>query len=376
LKEQPVVACCLARYLPRSHTFIYEGLKDIRALRLIVLAGERDDPARFPFPEVYFAHDRRFTRAWLQSQIDRRLFHMLPRERVARRNGVRLLHAHFGASSAWTLPLKRKLGVPLITTFHGYDISLRSSIEEWGDSYCELFAEGDLFLVGGGYMRRRLVELGCPEEKIEVHHLGINTRNFAFASRRPGDNGKVVLLFVGRFTEKKGLPYALQAISEVYSDHKNIEFRIVGDGEFRPQIERLVRELGIGECVTLMGAQSNAAVAEEMARAHIFLSPSVTAADGDSEGTPIALMEAQSSGMPVVSTNHADIPEVVLDGKSGFLVPERDVEALAERISYLIANPQSWEAMGEAGRMHIEESYNSHLSARKLEEIYLRWVKP
>ena len=301
---------------------------------------------------------------------------MLPRERVARRKGARLLHAHFGASSVWTLPLKRKLGVPLITTFHGYDISRRSTLKEMEGTYQELFKVGDLFLVGGGYMRRRLVELGCPEEKVEVHHLGIDTQRFAFAPRRVGDDGKVVILFVGRFTEKKELPYALQAVSLVYPQHKNIEFRIVGDGESRPQIEGLVRELGLGlgECVTLLGAQPNAVVAEEMARAHIFLSPSVIAADGDSEGTPIALMEARASGMPVVSTHHADIPEVVLDGKSGYLVAERDVEALAERIIHLIESPQTLEAMGEVGRRHIEKSYNSHLSTRKLEEIYLRWL--
>ena len=375
MKDRPVVACCLARYLPPSQTFIYEQVRDIRAVQMIVLAGERENTALFPLPDVYFSDEGRFTWSWLQSQIDRKVLHILPRERVARRKEVRLLHAHFGASSAWTLPLKHRLGVPLITTFHGYDISRRSTIEEWEEPYKELFAEGDLFLVGGGYMRRRLVELGCPEEKVEVHHLGIDTRKFAFTPRRSGDNGKVVLLFVGRFTEKKGLPYALQAISLVYPGHRNIEFRIIGDGELRPQIEGLIRELGLGECVTLLGAQSNAVVAEEMARAHIFLSPSVTAANGDSEGTPIALMEAQSSGMPVVSTYHADIPEVVLDGKSGFLVAERDVEALAERISHLIESPQSMEAMGEAGRMHIEESYNSHLSARKLEEIYLRWLR-
>ncbi|MBF8267678.1 MAG: colanic acid biosynthesis glycosyltransferase WcaL [Dehalococcoidia bacterium] len=375
LKEKPVVACCLNRYLPLSQTFIYEGLKGVRAVRMIVLAGERENPALFPLPDVFFLPARRYTRGWFQYQIDRRLFRLLPHERLARRKRVRLLHAHFGGSGVLALPLKRRLDVPLITTFHGYDISRRSWLIEQEEAYQELFAEGDLFLVGGGYMRRRLVELGCPEEKIEIHHLGIDTQKFGFSYRRPGDNGKVVLLFVGRFTEKKGLPYALRAVSRVFPSHRNMEFRIVGDGELRPQIEDLIRELGIGECVTLLGAQPSSRVAEEMAQAHIFLGPSVTAADGDSEGTPITLMEAQSSGLPVVSTHHADIPEVVLDGESGFLVAEGDVEALAERISYLIANPQSWEAMGEAGRRHIEQNYNSYLSTRELEGIYFRWLE-
>ena len=375
-RAQPVVASYLYRYLPLSQTFIYEELKNVRAFPLIVLAQARENPALFPLPDVHFLQNRRYTKGWFQSQIDRRLFHLLPHERLARRKGVKLLHAHFGGSGVLALPLKRKLRVPLITTFYGYDMSQRAWLNRWEKAYQELFTDGDLFLVEGNHMRQRLVELGCPENKIEVHHIGVDTQKFKFIPRRPTDNGKVVLLFVGRIAEKKGLHYALQAISQVYTRHKNIEFRIVGDGEIRPQIESLISELGLEECVTLLGAQPSSRVAEEMAQAHIFLSPSVTAADGDSEGgAPTTLIEAQASGLPVVSTTHADIPEVVLDGKSGFLVAERDVPALAERITYLIESPQCWEAMGEAGRRHVEQSYDSHLITRKLEEIYLRLLE-
>mgnify|MGYP000423625122 CR=1 FL=1 len=122
-QKKRVVAFRLDGYLPPSQTFIYEQVKHIRAFGLIVLAQVKDNPSQFPFSDVFYLPESRYTRAWIQDQIDRRLLGRLSHERIARRGVVSILHAHFGRYGCRALPMKRKVGVPLITTFYGFDMS-------------------------------------------------------------------------------------------------------------------------------------------------------------------------------------------------------------------------------------------------------------
>jgi colanic acid/amylovoran biosynthesis glycosyltransferase len=146
---------------------------------------------------------------------------------------------------------------------------------------------------------------------------------------------------------------------------------LIGDGELRPRIEALVQELGIADEVLFLGAQPHVRFREELLRCHLFLSPSVTAADGDTEGgAPVGIIEARATGMPVVATTHADIPEVICHGKTGWLAPERDVAELTSHLAGLLSQPETWPAMGERGHRHIEAQYNLSVQAQRLESIY------
>jgi colanic acid/amylovoran biosynthesis glycosyltransferase len=269
------------------------------------------------------------------------------------------------------IPIKRWLNVALVTTFYGYDVSQLPRIKIWQEAYQILFREGTLFLVEGNAMKKLLVGIGCPGEKITIQHIGIDTKNILFKERSFPANGKIVILFCGRFVEKKGLLFALKAVKHLISKHIPVEFRIIGDGTLRDSAESFIRENNLDQSVRLLGYQPHRVFLEELRNAHLYLQPSVSAQDGDSEGgAPTTLLEAQAAGVPVVATYHADIPEVVINEKSGFLVPERNADAIADRLEHLINHPDKWPIMGKAGRQHIEAHYNIDKEVNHLENIY------
>jgi colanic acid/amylovoran biosynthesis glycosyltransferase len=378
LEGKPVVAHFLEGYLDLSATFIYQYLKNLRAFQLIVIADSTRNLDLFPLDHKIYCLSgiwKRWTWRWVEGRLNERILRRSPYgtvlKRICGKEKPELLHAHFGIKGVELLPVKRKCGLPLITTFYGVDMSKLPRERKWREVYKKLFAEGDLFLVEGGHMRRKVIELGCPSEKVKVQHIAIDLEQYEFTSRTFPKNGTIKILMCARFKEKKGIEYAIRAMDLVRAECKNIELRIIGDGELKPQIEQLIGELDLDEYITLLGYQPHFRFIEELNSAHIFLAPSVTAADGDSEGgAPTVLLEAQASGLPVVSTYHADIPEVVLDGKSGYLVPERDAQAIAEKLSYLIKNPETWSKMKKGGREHIAQDYNIHFEVRKLESLY------
>lgn len=282
-----------------------------------------------------------------------------------------IIHCHFGPSGSLGVLLYEIGAVKgkIITTFHGYDMS--SFIVSNGNNvYKKLFFNGDLFLPISDYWKRKLIRLGCNEKKIIVHRMGINLEKFKFSERRKQSGEPIKILTIGRLVEKKGHEYAIQAIAKIIKKYKNIEYIIAGDGPFRSKLEDLISELGIESYIKFLGAVEPNEVLKLYQQAHIFTLPSITARNGDQEGIPVVLMEAQATGLPIISTYHTGIPEVVVDGKSGFLVPERDVDALAERLEYLIEHPEIWPEMGKAGRKFVEEHYDINKLNNRLVEIY------
>ena len=270
-----------------------------------------------------------------------------------------IVHCHFGYVGEFGIILT-KLGLnksKIITSFYGNDLG--KYINEKGkDAYKRLFNRGDLFLVLSDEMRRRLIEYGCPKKRILVHHLGIKPNLFEFKYNGHNFSAPLRLLTVARLVEKKGLEYSIKAFKQVYKKGKDITYIIVGDGPLRKQLEMLVEKLGISQKVIFVGPLAQGEIINAFKSAHIFILASITANDGDLEGTPTVLLEAMCSGLPVISTLHAGIPEQVINGKSGFLVPERDISALAERLEYLITHPENWPKMGRAGRQHVEEYFD------------------
>jgi colanic acid/amylovoran biosynthesis glycosyltransferase len=178
------------------------------------------------------------------------------------------------------------------------------------------------------------------------------------------------VLTVARLVEKKGVAYAIQALALARRTHPQLRLEIVGDGPLRPQLEALVGQLGQGAAVTFHGARPSHEVAHLMGQAHIFTLPSVTAASGDEEGQGVALVEAQATGLPVVATRHGPFPEVVRDGVTGFLVPERDPGALAERLIELADHPALADRMGAAARQQVAEHFDERQLSRQVVTIY------
>jgi len=295
----------------------------------------------------------------------------LPQHRSLDYRRVAVLHAHFGPTGVWALPLRRRLGVPLITTFYGYDVSQHTRRILWRLLYRVLFSQADCFLALGPEMRRRLVALGCPSDKVRIHRVGVDVSQIPFEVRQaPVDEGYLRILMVGRLVEKKGFRYGVQAFGHLAERFPLAELRIAGDGPEQHELRHLISRMGLDSRVKLLGRLPREGVLEEMARAHLFLAPSVTAANGDQEGTPTVLLLAQATGLPVIATKHADIPSTLLDGQSGYLIPERDVALLAERLLELGNHPDRWATMGLSGRKHIETHFDIQKLSRALDELY------
>ena len=267
----------------------------------------------------------------------------------------------------------------LVVTLHGFDMSahLRRAGE---NAYRFLFERADLLLPVSECWRRRLVELGCDERKIRVHRMGVDLAKWAFAPRapafarssrdrrggsselrpdKPDADETIRIATVGRLVEKKGVEFGIRAVAKLLAKGDRIEYTVVGDGPLRGRLLALARELGAGDAVKLVGPRTRGEVVEILARTHVFLAPSVTAADGDQEGLPVVLMEAMATGAPLVATRHSGIPELVEDGVSGFLVPERDADALAAALGRLVAHPAEWAGLGRAARAAVEERHDA-----------------
>jgi colanic acid/amylovoran biosynthesis glycosyltransferase len=245
----------------------------------------------------------------------------------------------------------------LVTTFHGADVS--AAVRRYGDNvYARLFEAGDLFLPISQHWKNRLIELGCPADKIVVHRMGIDCDAFSFVARRPRGDGTVRFISVCRLVEKKGIEYAIRAIAALAGTGRKVAYDVVGDGPERARLEHLAAEAAVNGLVKFHGWQKRDEVMALLATANAFVAPSVTASSGEQEGIPVALMEAMAMGLPVVSTRHSGIPELIDEGVSGLLVQERDTDDLEKALGYLLENTEVWASMGHAGRAKVERHFS------------------
>ena len=282
-----------------------------------------------------------------------------------------IIHCHFGPNGLMAV-LLRDIGVlqgKMITTFHGFDVN-KYAIRTVQDVYRSLFGKGDLYTANTTFTANKVVALGCPPDKLVKLPVGLDMSKFTFQPRKPFPGEAIRIITVARLVEKKGIEYSIRAAAKVAKEYPNLKYQIVGDGYLRQSLEDLIAELGVEDKVELLGWKTQDEVRKLYKEAHIFVLSSVTASNGDQEGQGLVLQEAQAMGLPVLSTLHNGIPDGVLDGKSGFLVPERDVNALAEKMSYLIEHPEIWGEMGRAGRVHVEDHYNCDKLNDRLVEIY------
>lgn len=298
-------------------------------------------------------------------------------ENIAKQIDISLLHSHFGNIAWMNLRTASRLTVPHVVSFYGFDISFLPSRDPiWKKRYRQLFSEIDLVVALGPNMALELEGIGCERRKIAVHHLGVDLAHLPFRPRQWDIGQALRVLITGTFKEKKGIPYALEALEKI-REYTNLEITIIGDAtsDERDQIEKkriidTVRRLKLGPIVKFLGYQPYSALIEEAYKNHIFLAPSITANDGDTEGTPMTIVEMAASGMPIVSTFHADIPEIIQHGKTGWLVKERSADDLASCLHFLISHPEKWGSVLKAGRQHIEKEFDAQKQGTRLGEIY------
>jgi colanic acid/amylovoran biosynthesis glycosyltransferase len=287
-----------------------------------------------------------------------------------RRGRYDVLHAHFGPIGNSFRFARELWQAPLVVSFHGYDFCTLPRQQGPG-MYRRLFETADVVTVNSEFTRRRVLTLGCANDQIELLPVGVDLARFPFHERRDPGSQPVRLLTVARLVEIKGHEFVLRALARLHPVHPMIRYDIVGDGPMRPKLEALIAELGLNNVVTVHGARDGAFIENLMSAAHIGILASVNI-EGDAEGQGLFLQEAQAAGLPVVATEHGALPEGMLPGRSGFLVPERDVKALAERLEFLMAHPEWWPEAGRAGRAFVQDRYDIRRLNDRLVTIYGR----
>lgn len=367
-------------FLSLSETFIYSYLTHFPAqVTPYLFTNEIQNRDQFPFTPIFTYSFKKFSWRWWLNGLSKRCSNNKQPflERMLKKNRISLLHAHFGPEGWALLNMKRKLNLPLITTFYGYDASYLAREFLWRERYAELFQEGDLFLVEGPRMKKRLEGLGCPAQKIRVQRIAVDLKKITYRLRRPKTEGRLTFLFCGRLVEKKGLMPALHAFRNLAKEGvSGFEFRVIGDGEGMAQAREFLQQENLASHVHLLGFQPHRVFYDELNRADVFVAPSVVSQSGDSEGgAPTTLLEAQAAGLPVVSTYHDDIPYVVIDGESALLSAERDIAQLKNNIRFFIENPKALAYFGRSGRDHIERRHNIELEAENLSQLYETLLK-
>lgn len=367
----PCVALLRHQLFQPSEVFITEQARALRKFAPLlvgrVLAGKPCGDVSYHVPAVGRMEQLRYL-----VRRDPRMF----APALAERRPV-LVHAHFGVEAVYGIKLADAMRVPLVTTFHGFDATMRrarlltarkASWVQYVLKRAELRGRGTLFIAVSEFIRSRVLELGFPAERTRVHYIGVDTASFE--PRVENDDNPPTVLHVARLVEKKGTRYLLDAFAAIAAKHPRARVVVIGDGPLRGALEQHAATLGIGARVHWLGAVPHADVRARLSRASVFCLPSCTAADGDAEGLGLVLLEAAASGVPVVGTLHGGIPEAVIHGATGYLVPERDPSRLADALDALLSSSDLRRRLGAEARRFAQRRFDLHRQTRSLEELY------
>ncbi|MEX0780424.1 MAG: glycosyltransferase [Balneolales bacterium] len=367
-------------WLPVTMSWLYNQVRFLpEEFRSSIVCAHTENLDQFGIQEVYSLEKKgklAFYHDLIMRKTGRTSRHLL---NAAIDTEADLLHSHFGHTAWENMRTAKKAGMRHIVTFYGQDVNyLPIQRPVWKTKrYPDLFDHIDAVLCEGPHMKKCIADLGCPPEKITVHHLGVEVDQIPYKPRNWSSGTPFKVLIAATFREKKGIPFALKALAAI-QDKVKLEITIIGDAskEHHSQVEKkkileAIKENNLADRVTLLGFQPHQRFLQEAYRHHLFISPSVTAASGDTEGgAPVSLIEMAASGMPVISTTHCDIPGVILHGETGLLADERDTDGLTDHLNWMIRNTEEWEKMLVLGREHIVKNFDARRQGIALGEIY------
>jgi len=370
-------------WLPQTQTWMYNQVRYLPPeVESHIVCERTENLDQFDLPHIHALENS----PWLRRKWDRLLLERGFRRHLGllvaqvAKNKAAVIHSHFGNVGWADMGAARRTKARHVVTFYGLDVNFLPTVEPvWKERYLELFAGVDRVLCEGPHMARCVARLGCPESKVVVQHLGVRVEQIPFLPRQRKEGEPLRVLIAASFREKKGIPYALEALGRLQREIP-LEITLIGDANAEPRSirekEKILAVLdkhGLGPRVRMLGYQPHAVFFEEASRHHVFLSPSVTAADGDTEGgAPVSLIEMAAAGVPVIATTHCDIPEVIRHEQTGLLAGERDVDGLVGHLRFLVRHPERVAEMAAQGRRHVEQEFDARIQGQRLGEIYRR----
>lgn len=366
----PTVALFADRFLPYSQTFIYDEIRAHERYAVDVFCKERLNEDRFPYDRCVEPS------SWLATRVYENLGYWPRFDRILSEGEYALIHAHFGTTAVYALPYVLRHDLPFVITFWGNDVSVllgsqRFNPKNWRYLLLQktLMKHADLMLGVSHELCAFVRELCDRPEAVHWYRHGVDLDRF-----RPVTHGNDVpqIVMVGRFTEKKGHRYALRAFAQALDAGRDAHLTLVGSGGREPACRQFVRDRGLDGHVTFAGVLPHTEVADRLARADIALVPSVVARNHDREGSPTVAKEAAACEVPLIGTYHGGLPEIVEDGTTGFLVPERNADRLADRLVTLIDDPDLRRSFGAAARKKMEAEFDLFEQVRTLESHYDR----
>lgn len=378
----PTVASYCTTFLKPEMLHIYRQITGLRGWQTFVITKERKCEDLYPMPEggvelaptVRSNFIRRFWLKYIKREpaiVYRGEYGVLAK--LLNRRHADLLHVYFGHTGVHLLPFLQRWPRASVVSFHGMDVQARAHDPSYEPRLRELLQTTTLVLARSHSLLDRLRELGCPEEKLRVNRTGIPLDQFPQVQRSAPTDGAWRFVQACRLIEKKGLDDALHAFARFVQTHPLAHFTIAGEGPLLEPLTTLCGQLGIANNVTFAGFLKGRALCDLFHASHIFLHPSRLTEDGNQEGIPNAMLEAMSTGLPVIATLHGGIPEAVRKDVTGLLVPERDVDGLHASMVQLISG--LWPTMSAAAAADVRDQFESTAQIAKLEAVYDEAVK-
>lgn len=286
--------------------------------------------------------------------------------RYLKKSRFQAVLAEYGPTGVAVMDACHKAGVPLIVHFHGFDAADHSILEEYSETYQRLFAKAGAIIAVSRDMEKQLLVLGAPADRVYYNPCGVDCS--LFSGTKPSLN-KPIFLAVGRFVDKKAPYLTLMAFQKVEEAYPQAQLIMVGNGILWEACKQLAEALKISDKVTFSGPLPHIELAAAMRRVRVFVQHSLQTTYGDLEGTPVAVLEAGASALPVVSTRHAGIKDVVIHGETGFLVDEGDIDGMAEYMLMLAKDAHLAETLGQRARENICANFSMEKSIGRLWEI-------
>jgi colanic acid/amylovoran biosynthesis glycosyltransferase len=375
----PVVACYCQDFLKADMQHVHRQIVSLRRWLPRVITQKRAQAARFPFEAkritVLPPPRWRNARRWWYRRVRHEPL-VIPEGRVRElleavfRSEAEVVHVFFGHIAVMLLPFLRVCPRPVVVSFHGADAGVDLGQESHAAALREVFARASLVLARSVALLDDLAAAGCPREKLRLQRTGIPLDEWPFVERRPPEDGSWHFLQACRLVPKKGLVCTLRAFAEIGKALPRASLTLAGDGPLGTELRREADRLGLAGRVNFPGFLDAADLRQAMGRAHVFLHPSETPADGNREGVPNAMLEAMATGLPVLATRHGGIPEAIDDGRNGWLVQEGDAAALAEAALRLCADPGGYAAMAGAAHCLTRERFERSGQTLVLEALY------